>query len=359
MNQVGRRRYTQEQIDQFVDAHERLHRGERGYRAVLRFLQAPGLDFSGRTLVEADFTGADLNGASFLWSNLARASLYCADLQGVDARGANFHRADLRGCSLRNANLAGATLDDADMREAVLAKVDMEGAFHLTGRSGAVKGDGGEGRFAVDFSNCSMKKVKLQKAKLKGANFSGAVLNGADLSGAALEGATFQGAVLLGVDLSAVHIDPKALEGCVRDPTPEALSRVKELRERLVRAKRWISSRGTEGAPAVLDGEDLRVLEGAFENTPLAGMSARGACGIGVNFRGAQLQGSKFDGADLRDADFSGADLRGASFRGANLWHADFTQADIRPLPLTKGERPVDLEEAQYGSDALAAAVRE
>ena len=360
MNSIGRRRYTQEQIDQFVSAHERLQRGEpRGYRAVLRFLQAPGINFRGRMLTEADFTGSNLSGACFAGTNLERASLYCADLQGVDARGANLFRADLRGCSLREADLSGALLDDADMREAVLAKTDVNGGFQLTGRSGGVKHDGGDSRvFAVDFSNCSMKKVRLQKAKLKGANFSGAVLNGADLSGAALEGANFDGAALIGVDLSRVHIDPKALKNCVRDPSPEAVGKVADLCERLAAARRWMTTQGAEGAPAVLDGEDLRPLQNIFERARLAALSAKNICGIGVNFRGAQLQGARFDGSDLRDADFAGADLRGASFHGAKLWHANFTGADLRALPLAKGDRAVDLEEAQYGVEALATAVR-
>jgi uncharacterized protein YjbI with pentapeptide repeats len=359
MSASARRRYTQDQIEQFIEAHERLQRGERGYRAVLRFLDAPGIDLSGRNLVEADFTGANLSGSRFTWSNFSRASLYCANLENVDARGVNFHRADLRGASLRHADLSGAMLDDADMREAVLAQMDLDGGFALGGRSGAVKRDGDGKAFAVDFTNCSMKKVKLQKAKLKGANFSGAVLNGADLTGAILEGANFDGAALIGVDLSQVYIDPKALKNCIRDSSEEAVDRAPMLRQRLVKAHQWIVTRGAEGAPAVLDGEDLRPMRDAFEKGRLAGLSAKGACGIGVNFRGAELQGAKFDDADLRDADFLGADLRGASFRGANLWHANFTEADLRPLPLSKGHRAVDLDEAKYGADALATAVRE
>jgi uncharacterized protein YjbI with pentapeptide repeats len=359
MSQAARRRYTQDQIDQFVAAHERLQRGEpRGYRAVMRFLQAPDIDFKGRLLNEADFTGANLSGACFAGAELQRASFFCADLQGVDARSANLHRADLRGASLRHADLTGAMLDDADMREAVLAKVDMESGFQLMGRAADLK-DGEERAFAVDFTNCSMKKVKLHKAKLKGANFSGAVLNGADLSGAILEGAKFEGAALIGVDLSRVRIDPKALKNCTLDPSPTAVARAADLRKILSQARKWIATRGAEGAPAVLDGEDLRPLAGSFDDALLAGMSAKGVCAIDVSFRSAQLQGAKFDGADLRGASFDGADLRGASFRGANLWHASFTNADLRPLPLVNGERPVDLGEAKYSVDGLADAVRE
>ena len=359
MSRVERNRYTQEQIDQFVSAHERFQRGEPGgHRAIMRFLQAPGINFGGRILIEADFSGANLTGARFANANLERASLYCADLAEADVRGANLFRADLRGCSLRQADLSGARLDDADMREAVLAKVDQEGSFRFSGRSGGVKLEGSEARvFAVDFSNCSMKQVKLQKAKLKGANFSGAMLDGANLSGAVLDGATFDGASLTGVDLSQVRIDPRALKNCILDPSRDAMARAVELSERLKAAKRWIATNGAEGGPAMLDGEDLRPLSDSFENAVLPAMSAKGACGIGVNFHGAQLQGAKFDTADLRDADFSGADLRGASFREANLWHAKFTDADLRPLPLARGVREVDLTHARYSTDALAAAV--
>ena len=263
-------------------------------------------------------------------------------------------RADLRGCSLRQADLSGARLDDADMREAVLARADLEGGFGLIGRSGDVALDGGGGRaFAVDFTNCSMKQAKLQGAKLKGANFSGAVLDGANLSDAVLTGASFDGAVLVGVDLSRTRMDSDALKNCILDPSPEAVARTAELRERIAAARRWLSTRGAEGGPAIMDGEDLRPLGDAFENGLLAAMSAKGACGIGLSFRGAQLQGAKFDMADLRGADFTGADLRGVSFRGAKLWHAKFTGADLQPLPLANGVRPIDLDDAQYADDAL------
>jgi uncharacterized protein YjbI with pentapeptide repeats len=358
---IGRPRYTQAQINQFLAAHERFYRGEpRGHRAVMRFLQAPQIDFSGRTLIEIDLSGANLQGASFATSNLERASLYCADLSHVDARGANLFRADLRGCSLREADLTGATLDEADMREAVLARTDVERGFLLVGRSSAPLLDGADDHaFAVDFTNCSMKEAKLQKAKLKGAKFTGAMLNGAQLNGAILDGATFDGAVLIGADLAHARIDPGALKNCVTDPSPAAIQRAAELSDRLAAATLWIDTNGAEGRPAVLDGEDLRPMGDAFENAQLAAFSAKGACCIGVSFRGAQLQGAKFDTADLRDADFTGADLRGASFRGANLWHAKFDDADLRPLRLASGVRPVDLVGASCGRDAFDSCLSE
>jgi uncharacterized protein YjbI with pentapeptide repeats len=362
-NQFGSVRYTQAQIEAFIAAHERFCRREpNGKRAVMRFLQAQGKDLSHRLLADCDFTGGNFSGARLVGADFERGGLYCADLRNVDARCANFHRADLRGCSLRDADLTGARLDDADMREAMLAKEDLEQGFQLGGWSAIAKHknvkSGGKA-FAVDFTNCSMKRVQLGQAKLKGADFSGALLHGADLKGAVLDGARFEGTALIDVDLGSVKIDPASLAKCVLSPSKKAQDRAAELRERVVAAARWIVTNGAEGQPAVLDGEDLRPLGALFENAPLTALSARRALGLGSNFRGAQLQGANFEGADLRDADFCGADLRGASFRGANLSHALFHRADIRPLALPSGDRLVDLTGAMTSPDAFAHAVKE
>ena len=349
--------YSQSQLDQFVEAHERfLANQPRSRRAILRFLQADGMHLSGRKLCEADFTGANFRQARMMRTDFERAYLFCADLSGADAREANFRRADMRGVSLRDASLEGANLDEADMREAVLA-VASEGNLKISGSGGEPRG-GGLTTYSVDFTNCSMKKAKLRSAKLKGANFAGALLDGADLEGANLSGCNFQGAVLIGAKLDRVTLDKDALQGCVVDPSPEALEKVRELRGRLEAAEAWIRSNGQTGAAAKLDDEDLRPLEAAFEGRRLTALSAHRACAIGVSFAGAQLQAARFDGADLRDADFSGADLRGASFRGANLHHAKFDEANIRGLPLGPDRiAGVDFTDAKFSPSALGRAI--
>ena len=327
--------FSQAQLEQLFEAHERfLRRQPRSKNLVQRFLQAKGLNFSRRLLSEADLTGANLRDARMILTNFERAHLYCADLSGVDARQAIFRKADIRGVSLNHARLEGANFDDADMRQAVLAYADAKDGYRLVGRSGDVRPEGGGITYSVDFSNCSMKKVKLANAKLKGANFAGALMQGADLSGAVLTGANFDGGVLTGVNLERAVIDRGALAKCVVDPTATALARVAELLTRLEASDLWVRTNGREGRAAVLDDEDVRPLGDAFQKRQLAALSAQRALAVGVNFAGAQLQGTKFDGADLRDADFNTADLRGASFVGANLWHANFAGADLRPLPL-------------------------
>ncbi len=358
-NAAGPPRYTQEQLNQLIDSHERfVRRQPGGMRAIWRFMQISNRDFMKRLMTDADLTGANLQRSRLILTNFERATLFCADLSGADARAANFHRADIRGASLRNANLYGANLDEADMRQAVLARVDGNQGFRVVARPSTTSA-GGDQVFSVDFTNCSMKRARLASAKLTGANFTGALLQGADLKGANLTGATFDGAVMTGVDLDQVRISPGALEKCVLDPSAEAEKRAQELIDRLEAATRWVVSDGTDGSPGVLDEEDLRPLGSAFEERRLAAISCKNVRAIGVNFRGSQMQGADFSGADLRDADFRDCDLRGASFRGANLRHAQFAKADIQPLALASGgEQPVDLEGANRSPSCFSQAIR-
>jgi uncharacterized protein YjbI with pentapeptide repeats len=352
-------RLNQDLLNRALDAHERFTRREPGgRRAVIPFLQAPGLDFSRRLLNDVEFRGANLQRARLISADLQRASLYCADLRGADMREANLSRADIRGASLRQANLSGAILNDADLREGRLVQVDVPDGFRSVGKSGLGASDA-ELTFSVDFTNCSMKGVKLANSKLKGANFSGALLHNADFAGANLSGCNFDGAVLIGVDVKAGRFDPGALSKSVIDPSQAALDRAPELLNRISSAGHWVETDGEEAHAANLDGEDLRPLAGAFVNRQLTALSARRACAIGVNFAGAKLQGANFEDADLREADFTGADLRGASFRGAKLWYAKFDKADVRPLSLGNGSsRAIDLTEALFSRDCFAASIQ-
>ena len=354
-NAAGPPRFTQDQLNQLIDAHERfVRRQPRGQRAIWRFMQFSQRDFAKRLMSDADLTGANLQRCRLILTNFERATLFCADLSDTDARAANFSRADIRGASLRNANLGGANLNDADMRQAVLARADGEQGFRVVGRPTGQTA-GGDQAYSVDFTNCSMKRAKLASAKLTGANFTGALLQDADLKGANLEGAKFEGAVMTGVDLEQVRLSPGALAKCVVDPSADALKRGLELVHILKAAAQWVVSDGAEGKPGVLDDEDLRPLGSALERRRLAAISCKRACAIGVSFVGSQLQGASFEGADLRDADFTDCDLRGASFRGANMRHARFTNADIQPLPLASGgDQPTDFDGADYAPYSLA-----
>ncbi|PZO05691.1 MAG: low-complexity protein [Alphaproteobacteria bacterium] len=340
--------FTQAMLDRYLEAHERfVRRHPGGRRALIKYVQAPFLDFKARHLAEADLTGANLERATLARAVFERASFYCANLPGIDARQADFRQVDFRGANLRGANLSGANLDNADLRQALLARADVTDGYRML-RQGDCS-EGLEQRFSVDLSNASMKGTKLRNAKLKWANLSGALLQGADLSGADLTGVQLAGAVLTGTKFDRLTIDPAALESCVFDPSEAAIHLAPSLAERIDDNARWVETNGRTGLPAILDNQDLRPLVGLFAGRELAALSAKGVCALGVDFSGAQLQGANFDGADLRDANFTSADLRGASFNGALLWHARFEGADIRALALGDGSaQPFSFKGAQF-----------
>jgi uncharacterized protein YjbI with pentapeptide repeats len=269
-------RLNQDLLNRALDAHERFIRREPGgRRAVIPFLQAPGLDFSRRLLSDVEFRGGNLQRARLISADLQRASLYCADLRGADIRNANLSRADIRGASMRQANLSGAILNDADLREGRLVQLDVPEGFRSVGKSGLGAG-AEEVSCSVDFTNCSMKGVKLANSKLKGANFSGALLHNADFAGANISGCNFDGAVLIGVDLKQCRFDPGALSKSVVDPSPVALGRAPELLNRITSAAHWVETDGQHDRAANLDGEDLRPLAGAFVNRQATGRQLRG-----------------------------------------------------------------------------------
>ncbi len=334
-------RLSPERFDALVSAHEAFISGRPGGRRVtLSYIVAKGMRCDGRVLSDARLDGADLSGTTFVGTDLRRSSFYCANLALCDFTEARLQRADLRGCSFSAARLAGANLDEADLRAAVLmASDELLGLRWVGGREtdseARKRGDLGEGfAHAIDFSNCSMQGVQMRDANLKCANFSGANLNGANMGGARLEGAVFKGAILTGVDVAKLGLPPATFASCVIDPTAEALARADEIRRELERAKAWTN---TGGRPANLEGFDLRPAAGDFRERLLAGLQAKSAVAIGVDFTGAQLHAANFEGADLRAANFTRADLQGASFVGANLSHAVFQDAVIGELELRPG----------------------
>lgn len=351
------------QFGHMVRAHEDLVAGRRGgARLIARFMTARGQRCDRRQLQDSDFTGADLASSTFIGANLQRASFYCANLTGCDFRGAVMQRIDLRGSKLTAAKLSGARLDEADMRAAVLCVADdlrgltwLSGSARFAGAS-LLGADLEEAQaFAVDFSDCSLRKVRLCGANLKNAVFTNADLDGADLRGARLEGATFRGAILTGVNLATLGIPQQALTGAILEPSPEACDRLNAILAALEQAEAWVGSNGRAGRPANLDGLDLRPANPAFAGRQLVATNARNAIAVGMDFSGAQMPGSNFDNADLRGANFKDADLRGASFRNAKLSHASFLNADTSPLPLNDGRsRPARFDGARLEGTGLA-----
>ena len=335
MYEQKRKPFTQQQLNAALTSHERYLTYQGGMRAQLAHAALDGLNLANRNLTEADFSGASLVGASLSGSNLERASLYCADLRRCNLQSARLIRADLRGASFSGAKLSFALLDHADLRAAMMMYVGAGGVSVVNHEREKAKP--GVAPAGVDFSNCSLKGASFGNAKLDNANFTGALLQGANFKQARLSNVNFRGAVLTGVDINELAVPPEAMTGCVRDVAPEAAAKFDDLKARLDAHQLWTVSGGAKGAPAVLDGEDLRPLLQLLVGRPLAGISARGAIAIGLDFSGSQFQAAKLDGADFRDANFSNADLRGTSFKNARLAHARFDKSNLCRLQLHGG----------------------
>ena len=321
-----------------IAAHEMFARGKPGgCKAFFRFATLRKIVLQRRNLEDIQFIGCDLRLARLALSNFRFASFYGSKLDQADFRGCDLTRADMRGVSLQGAQLYAARMDEADFRRASLVEIDDDERWqYRTADNGKA---GGFVPSVVDFRDCSMRGARLNGAKLQGADFSGAILEGADLSGANLLDASFDDAVLTDVDLENTILSPDALQGALWAPSPEACRRAQILRDAIAAHADWVRTAGREGAKAVLDGEDLRVLGTSFKGAQLGGASLRAACAVSTDFSGASMVGTHFDGADLRDADFSNADLRGSSFRDCNLAHARFDGADLRRMEGRGGRR--------------------
>lgn len=344
-------KHTQQELNAILQSHARYVTKQGGMRAQLAHTNLDGLSLANRNLEEIDFTGASLVGASFYGSNLYRVSLYCADLRGCDLRYSKLTRADLRGASFRGARLSFSVLDHADLRSGMM----MYAGAAPTGHSA----DNPNENHGVDFSNCSMKGVSFGNAKLDGANFTGALLHGANFKNANITNAVFKGAVLTGVNLDDLKASPQSLEGAIRDVSADALARASQYKAALQDHERWVASAGKEGAPAQLDGADLRSLQNLLSGRKLTSLMARGAVGIETDFSGSELQAAKFENADLRGANFSKADLRGVSFKGAKLAHARFEGANLGALKLGENSMAADLTDAEVSEQQLQAAIRD
>jgi uncharacterized protein YjbI with pentapeptide repeats len=333
------------QFETMVRSHEAFTAGRRGGARIMpRFIVAEAMRCDRRKLQDADFTGANLSGSTFVATDLSRASLYCANVSRCDFRGSKLVRADLRGSTFTGAKLAGACLDGADMRAARLCTLDEEGGLQHPEPAAEFAGARMNGvnlndavAHSVDFSNCSFRGATMRNANLRHAIFVGANLDGVDFRGARLAGATFQGAILTGVNTDHLAVPLSALAGCVLDPDEAALARVGEIRAQLEQSDTWIRTDGAGGAPAMLDGFDLRPAQALLSGRKLAGASARNVVAVHMDLSGVLCPGANFDGADLRGVNFSNADLRGASFLGAKLGHATLKGADLSALPLEGG----------------------
>jgi uncharacterized protein YjbI with pentapeptide repeats len=153
--------------------------------------------------------------------------------------------------------------------------------------------------------------------------------------------------ILMGANTQAWDITGADLRGALTDDSAAKVSGAISLDVMLREHARWVSSVAEVGAPAVLDGLDLRSLT-TLRGFNLSAISARRAIFFGLDMEGAQLQGARLEGADLRGVNLRRADLRGAHLDGAMMADADLRGARLSPLVLGNSSRriPTDLTSA-------------
>ena len=312
----------------------------------LSYLNLVGQDFS-----HADFTGAVLYQADMHEATLDYAVLFAADLRQANMHSVSLVRADMRGACLRGTSLINADMTGVDLREGSIANregkmitfgeakhpsdnggVDLSGAnLSLAKLSGAVAING-------DFSDTTMRGVRIVRANLQGAKFEGANLEDADLSLCDLREANLNGAVLVNATMSLANLTDATLAGALTNkpigPTIKDLPM--PLSDMLRSHAAWLASNGKEGQRFDITGYDLR-RSAVFARATLTLMRGVGAMLYAMDFSDAQLQSADLREADLRHANFMAADMRGCDLNKAKLNNAGMQGVQLQPLVLNEG----------------------
>ncbi len=78
------------------------------------------------------------------------------------------------------------------------------------------------------------------------------------------------------------------------------------------------------------DMKNVKVIEGKFNYTDLAGSDFNGSILRGCVFKCANLTDCSFDGADLTDTEFNKSDLRRSRFENAKIGNTSFNLSDLK-----------------------------
>ena len=285
-----------------------------GLAGVLNIAPAPGINWIGCNLTNADLSFADLTGA-----NLAETILTGANLAGADISGAN----------VASATFAGA----ADV--SVLRAVDMVGTPTSLPTSWFAQGTTLMGPGAdvsgltftsVDFHGKNLSGVvadgaRFVKANLAGANLSGGSFSGTSFTGSTLTGANIDGSNLLGASFRGVTSG--ALFGTPFTPPADG-----------VVAGGSIFAPGAIVSGASVAGADLSTVD-------TSGLRTSGLTGSATTLpTGAAIVNGRLvgPGADLRSADLTGVNLAGKDLSDALLTNVNFTNAVLTGADLTGAE---------------------
>jgi hypothetical protein len=108
--------YTQEELNNILDKHQKWLRGEEGGdRADLVGAHLEGVHLEGACLERASLASVHLEQAHLEYAHLKRAYLRGAYLEGACLKEAYLEGAHLEGAHLKGINLEGAHLEGADI----------------------------------------------------------------------------------------------------------------------------------------------------------------------------------------------------------------------------------------------------
>lgn len=252
---------------------------------------APGVDWAGCDLDEANLSGADLSSAD----------LAISQMKGANLTGANLTDANLDQVLFYSANLSSADLTGATMIMVSSGLVTASTAPTLP--AGWQLTDGYLAGPQADLGNAALANADLVSADLDGAFLDGATLVGASLAGADLDGAALGDADLADANLNDANLTGASLDGVESGGITGTTS--------LLPADWQLKSGYLAGPGADLAGDDVYQVN--LSGTDLEDASFYGTFAEDVNLSDANLTGISAAGMNLEDANLTGANLTDAS----------------------------------------------
>lgn len=247
-------------------------------------------------------------------------------LKRISFRDADFSDATLREVKLAQSNLRNADLTSANIQAANLSNVNLRSA-DLT---------------ETNLGRADLTDANLYQTKLTNGHLSRADLAGANLESADLQQANLGGADLTGVILGRANLTKATLQGAVL--TDASFGRAD------VTGASFYESDLTEAYFGRAEMADAR-----FENADLTGANLGHANVVDANFRHAKLSETNLGRADLTGSKLGHVDLSGATVDNAVLAdtilvNANLTGATLRRVDLTGA----NLESANISSVDLS-----
>ena len=265
------------------------------YGAVLREVDADGINLSNCELLQADFSKGSFSRGNF--SN--------SDITYGDFSGANLHRANFSNTRFLVTNFSNACLQFANLQNSYGGYTDFSKSNIWHGDfSGSILGDS-------DFSASILFDTDFSDCELSQSDFTDSVLQGAKMSESDLSDTRFYNSKLQGIDLSQSNLRKANLR-------------------KVNLEKADIIGADLQGVDCTES--DLSKVDLTNANLSESDLSEGNLTGTCLN--DATLSRVNLDQTEMVESDLSQATARSASFNGANLEDATFVRTELRDANL-------------------------